>query len=45
MTENDCRIDYVEFNVADVARAKHDEAFGWLFKDYFNPASVDGSSP
>ena len=35
-SENDCRIDYVEFNVADVARAKrfYGEAFGWSFKDY-----------
>lgn len=34
--ENDCRIDYVELNVADVARAKkfYGEAFGWSFKDY-----------
>jgi len=33
---NDRRIDYVEFNVADVARAKrfYGEAFGWSFKDY-----------
>jgi hypothetical protein len=35
-TENDRRIDYVEFNVADVARAKrfYGAAFGWSFKDY-----------
>jgi len=33
---NDRRIDYVEFNVADVARAKrfYGAAFGWSFKDY-----------
>jgi len=33
---NDRRIDYVEFGVADVARAKkfYGEAFGWSFKDY-----------
>lgn len=35
-SENDRRIDYVEFDVADVARAKkfYGEAFGWSFKDY-----------
>jgi len=35
-SDNDRRIDYVEFNVADVARAKrfYGEAFGWSFKDY-----------
>ena len=35
-SENDRRIDYVEFDVADVARAKrfYGEAFGWTFKDY-----------
>src|SRR4029079_16531085 len=35
-SDNDRRIDYVEFNVADVARAKkfYGEAFGWTFKDY-----------
>jgi len=33
---NGRRIDYVEFNVADVARAKrfYGAAFGWSFKDY-----------
>ena len=33
---NDRRIDYVELDVADVARAKrfYGEAFGWSFKDY-----------
>ena len=35
-TANDRRIDYIEFNVADVARAKrfYGAAFGWSFKDY-----------
>jgi uncharacterized protein len=35
-SENDRRIDYVEFNVANVARSKrfYGEAFGWSFKDY-----------
>jgi predicted enzyme related to lactoylglutathione lyase len=35
-SENDRRIDYVELNVADVARSKkfYGEAFGWSFKDY-----------
>jgi predicted enzyme related to lactoylglutathione lyase len=34
--ENDRRIDYVEFNVADVARARkfYGEAFGWSFRDF-----------
>jgi uncharacterized protein len=34
--ENDRRIDYVEFDVADVARAKkfYGDVFGWTFKDY-----------
>ena len=33
---NDRRIDYVEFDVADVARAKkfYGDVFGWTFKDY-----------
>ena len=33
---NDRRIDYIELNVADVARAKrfYGAAFGWSFKDY-----------
>ena len=38
MTENtnDRRIDYVEFNVADIERSKefYGGAFGWSFKDY-----------
>ena len=35
-SENDCRIDYVELNVADVARAKkfYGDVFGWSFTDY-----------
>jgi predicted enzyme related to lactoylglutathione lyase len=35
-SEHDRRIDYVEFNVADVARSKrfYGAAFGWSFKDY-----------
>jgi uncharacterized protein len=34
--ENDRRIDYVEFDVTDVARAKkfYGDVFGWTFKDY-----------
>jgi predicted enzyme related to lactoylglutathione lyase len=35
-SENDRRIDYVEFDVADMARAKkfYGDVFGWTFKDY-----------
>src|SRR5512132_634575 len=35
-SENDRRIDYVEFNVADVARARkfYGGAFGWSFRDF-----------
>lgn len=35
-SENDRRIDYVEFIVADVTRAKkfYGDAFAWSFKDY-----------
>lgn len=35
-SENDCRIDYIEMNVADIARAKafYGEVFGWTFQDY-----------
>jgi len=35
-SENDCRIDYIEMNVADIARSKgfYGAAFGWTFKDY-----------
>ena len=34
--DNNRRIDYVEFNVADIAAAKafYGEAFGWRFTDY-----------
>lgn len=33
---NDRQIDYIEFGVADIARAKrfYGEAFGWTFTDY-----------
>jgi len=33
---NDCRIDYIEMNVADIERSKafYGKAFGWTFKDY-----------
>lgn len=33
---NDRRIDYIEFNVADIAASKafYGNAFGWTFKDY-----------
>lgn len=32
----DRKIDYIEFNVADIARSKafYGEAFGWTFTDY-----------
>lgn len=32
----DRRIDYIEFNVADIARSKdfYGNAFGWIFTDY-----------
>ncbi|GHD52934.1 bleomycin resistance protein [Thalassobaculum fulvum] len=35
-TDSDRRIDYVEFGVADIARAKafYGGAFGWTFTDY-----------
>lgn len=35
-SENDRRIDYVEFGVADIARSKafYGSAFGWTFTDY-----------
>lgn len=35
-SENDCRIDYIELNVGDIARSKsfYGAAFGWTFKDY-----------
>jgi predicted enzyme related to lactoylglutathione lyase len=33
---NDRRIDYIEFSVGDIARARefYGSAFGWSFKDY-----------
>ena len=33
---NDRRIDYIEFNVGDIARSRafYGAAFGWTFKDY-----------
>jgi uncharacterized protein len=33
---NDRQIDYIEFNVADIARSKafYGDAFGWSFTDY-----------
>jgi uncharacterized protein len=35
-SQNDRRIDYIEMNVTDIARAKafYGAAFGWTFKDY-----------
>ena len=35
-SDNDRRIDYIEFDVADVARTKafYGAAFGWAFQDY-----------
>lgn len=35
-TRNNHRIDYVEFSVADIQRARgfYGDAFGWSFKDY-----------
>jgi len=35
-TVTDQRIDYIELNVADIARSKafYGAAFGWTFKDY-----------
>ena len=35
-THNDRSIDYIEFNVADIARSKdfYGRAFGWRFTDY-----------
>lgn len=34
--QQDCRINYIEFNVADIARAKafYGAAFDWTFTDY-----------
>ena len=36
MSDNNNRIDYIEFNVTEIAGAKHfyGEAFGWDFTDY-----------
>jgi uncharacterized protein len=35
-TANDRRIDYIEFNVSDIARSRafYGQAFGWSFTDY-----------
>lgn len=35
-SDNDRRIDYIEFSVSDIARARefYGTAFGWSFKDY-----------
>lgn len=35
-SDNDLKIDYVEFNVTDIARSRafYGEAFGWCFTDY-----------
>ncbi len=35
-SRQDRRIDYIEFNVADITRSKefYGEAFGWTFTDY-----------
>ncbi|MFD1326445.1 VOC family protein [Mycoplana ramosa] len=35
-TGKDCKIDYIEFAVADIARSKafYGSAFGWTFTDY-----------
>lgn len=49
-TPQNPRIDYFEFNVADIARAKkfYGEAFGWTFTDYsdsyceFNDGRIRG---
>ena len=40
----DCQIDNIEFNVADIARSKafYGEAFGWTFTDY-GPAYTEFS--
>jgi len=46
----DKRIDYVEFNVSDIARSRrfYGEAFGWTFTDYgptyceFNDGNLKG---
>lgn len=43
-TRQDCRINYIEFNVADIARSKDffGKAFGWTFTD-FGPAYCEFS--
>lgn len=49
-SENNNRIDYIEFNVSDIDRAKafYGSAFGWSFTDYgpgytaFNDGRLDG---
>ncbi len=49
-SQNDRRIDYVEFNVADLARARafYQQAFGWRMTDYgpeycaFNDGRLEG---
>jgi hypothetical protein len=36
LAEHDCRIDYIEFKVPDIEKAKafYAKAFGWKFTDY-----------
>ncbi len=36
VSREDCCINYIEFNVADIARSKdfYGKAFGWTFTDY-----------
>jgi predicted enzyme related to lactoylglutathione lyase len=49
-TDNDRRIDYIEFKVADLARSRafYSDAFGWAFTDYgptycaFSDGRLDG---
>jgi predicted enzyme related to lactoylglutathione lyase len=35
-TPENCRLNYIEFNVSDIGRAKafYGQAFGWTFTDY-----------
>ena len=50
MTSRDRRIDYIEFNVTDLARSRkfYGTAFGWTFTEYgpdylaFNDGRLDG---
>lgn len=50
MSDNDQRIDYVEFNVEDIQRSRdfYGKAFGWTFTDYgpeyceFNDGRLSG---